>query len=64
MDLDADLTAAVYDPPAPGLPHIAVLFDGEGTLVAVRQVESIEAGEAALASLVGDVTASLEEARA
>ena len=23
-----DLAAVVYDPPAPGVPHMAVLFDG------------------------------------
>ena len=55
MHSDADLTAVVYDPPAPGLPHVAVLFDGAGALVAASPVESIEAGEAALACLVGEV---------
>ncbi|MDF3061534.1 MAG: hypothetical protein K0S06_1643 [Microvirga sp.] len=53
---DADLTAVVYDPPAPDLPHIAVLFDAGGEVVAVRPVESIDAGEAALASLIGHIT--------
>jgi len=27
MPLDCDLAAVVYDPPVPGLPHMAVLFD-------------------------------------
>jgi len=54
---DADLTAAVYDPPAAGLPHIAVLFDPDGEVIAIRPVESIDAGEAALASLVEQIAA-------
>jgi hypothetical protein len=54
---DADLTAVVYDPPAPGIPHMAVLFDESGEVVAVRPVESIDAGEAALANLIGHITA-------
>jgi hypothetical protein len=51
---DADLTAVVYDPPAPGFPHMAVLFDADGEVVAVRPVESIAAGEAVVASLIGE----------
>ena len=27
MPLDCDLAAVVYDPPAPGFPHMAVLFE-------------------------------------
>jgi hypothetical protein len=54
---EADLTAVVYDPPAPGFPHIAVLFDSAGEVVAVRRVGSIDAGEAALANLIGHLTA-------
>jgi hypothetical protein len=53
---DADLIAVVYDPPASGFPHIAVLFDPAGELIAARPVESIDAGEAALVSLVGELT--------
>ena len=34
----------------------AVLFDADGEVITVRAVESIEAGEAALASLVGELT--------
>jgi hypothetical protein len=54
---DADLIAVVYDPPASGLPHIAVLFDPAGEVIALHPVESIEAGEAALASLLAELTA-------
>ena len=56
MPLDCDLAAVVYDPPVPGLPHMAVLFDADGEVITVRAVESIEAGEAALASLVCELT--------
>ena len=52
MPLDCDLAAVVYDPPAPGVPHMAVLFDAYGEVIAVRPVESIGAGEEALVSLV------------
>ena len=55
MQADCDLAAVVYDPPAPGFPHMAVLFDGERAVIAVQPVESIDAGEAALARLVGEL---------
>src|SRR4051794_14193416 len=55
---EADLTAAVYDPPAPGMPHIAVLFDADGLVVA-RPVESIDAGEAELAKLFRQIATKL-----
>jgi len=55
MRADFDLAAVVYDPPAPGLPHMAVLFDGERAVIAVQPVESIDAGKAALAHLVGEL---------
>jgi hypothetical protein len=48
MPLDCDLAAVVYDPPVPGFPHMAVLFDSDGEVIAVRPVESIGAGEALL----------------
>jgi hypothetical protein len=57
MPSQADLTAVVYDPPAAGFPHIVVLFDAEGEVVAVRPVESIDEGEEALASLLGEAAA-------
>src|SRR3954467_10486268 len=56
MPLDCDLAAVVYDPPVPGLPHMAVLFDADGEVITVRAVESTEAGEAARASLVCELT--------
>ena len=58
MPLDCDLAAVVYDPPAPGLPHMAVLFDSDGEVIAVRPVGSIGAGEEALVSLVSEFTTS------
>jgi hypothetical protein len=59
---DADLTAAVYDPPAPGLPHITVIFDPEGRVLAVRPVASIEDGEAAVAELALQLAGKLPQA--
>jgi|SRR3954464_14072379 hypothetical protein len=56
MPLDCDLAAIVYDPPAPGFPHVAVLFDADGEVITVRPVKSIDEGEAALASLVVEFT--------
>lgn len=56
MDHDADLLAVVYDPPRPGVPHMAVLFDADGQVVGARPVDSIKAGEAALALLVSQMT--------
>ncbi len=53
MPHDCDLAAVVYDPPAPDFLHMAVLFDAEGEVIAVRPVESIGAGEEALVNLVG-----------
>src|SRR4051794_29444626 len=58
MLAEARLTAAVYDPPASGLPHIAVLFDAEGDVIAVRTAGSIDEGEAALANLIADISAT------
>ena len=56
VQADADLIALVYDPPAPGLPHIAALFNSTGELIAAQPVQSIDAGEAALVSLIGQLT--------
>jgi hypothetical protein len=58
MLAEAHLTAVVYDPPAPGLPHVAVLFDAEGDVIAVRTAASIDEGEAALANLIADISAA------
>ena len=58
MLAEAHLAAAVYDPPASGLPHIAVLFDAEGDVIAVRTAASIDEGEAALANLIADISAA------
>ncbi|HFH3085729.1 TPA: hypothetical protein ACGJRU_005176 [Pseudomonas aeruginosa] len=43
----------VYDPPAAGLPYLAVvLHDGE--VVVARSVSSVEAGEALIAKVFND----------
>ena len=44
MPLYCDLAAVVYDPPMPGLPHMAVVFDADGEVITVRAVKSIERG--------------------
>ena len=59
---DTDLTAAVYDPPAPEFPHIAVVFDPEGKVLAVRPVASIDDGEAAVAELALQLAGEIPEA--
>jgi hypothetical protein len=41
----AKVRATVYDPPAAGLPYLAVLLHGDEVLAA-RAVPSVEAGEA------------------
>ena len=41
-----------------GLPHVAVLFDAEGDVIAVRTAASIDEGEAALANLIADISAA------
>ena len=56
MPLDCDLAAVVYDPPAPGFPHMAVLFDGlwRGHRGAPRRIHWRV--RAALVSLVSELT--------
>ena len=52
MSFEADLNAVVYDPPAPGFPHLAVLFGRDERVLTLRVVPSIEAGEAFLQAAV------------
>ena len=56
MPLDCDLAAVVYDPPAPGFPHMAALFERMPRLSRARPVKSMGAGEEALVNLVGELT--------
>lgn len=51
----AKIATIVYDPPAPGFPHIAVLFDTNGEVMAARAVPSREAGEAFIAGIMTDL---------
>ncbi len=55
MPLDCDLAAVVYDPPAPGFPHMAVLFDADGEVIAVRSSIHWHV-RVALVSLVSEFT--------
>ena len=64
MHADCDLAAVVYDPPAPGFPHMAVLFDGERAVIAVQPVESIDAGETALEGAIHALQDELDVLRA
>ena len=41
----------VYDPPAAGLPFLAVVLDNNGEVVVARAVPSARAGEALIASV-------------
>jgi hypothetical protein len=42
------VTAAIYEPPAPQLPHVVVFFDNDGDVRAIRAVDSRSAGLAVL----------------
>jgi hypothetical protein len=46
------ITGAVYDPPRPGLPHIAVTFKPDGEVLVARVVPSVAAGEALIQSVM------------
>jgi hypothetical protein len=48
------VTGAVYAPPSPDLPFVAVLFDDTGELLLARAVDSVGAGEHLLESLTED----------
>lgn len=51
------MKGAVYDPPGPGLPYLAVvLHDGE--VVVSRAVSSVAAGEALIAKVFQDFAAA------
>ena len=58
MDHEADLTAAVYDPPSPGLRPCCSTARAP---VAVRPAASIDAGAAALARLIGEMAGEAAE---
>jgi hypothetical protein len=46
------LKGAVYDPPSPGTPDVAVVInDSDGQVVTARSVPSPEAGEALIATV-------------
>jgi hypothetical protein len=45
------LTGAVYEPPAPGLPFVVVLFDPDGEIRVTRAADSAAAGETVLMNI-------------
>lgn len=55
----AYITSAVYDPPAPGLPYVAVIFDTSGEVLTARTVPSAAAGEKLIADVMGDLAARI-----
>lgn len=52
------VTGAVYSPPRPGLPYVAVAFHDNQVLQA-RSVDSVEIGEAFLAKLAQEYAAEI-----
>ena len=48
----------VYEPPADDLPHIAVVFHGDGTVLPADAVASYDAGEKLLAMVMDKLTVS------
>ena len=44
------MNGVVYDPPAPGLPYLAVVLH-KGEVVVARAVPSVQAGESLIASV-------------
>lgn len=63
MDLEmpsefGNVYGAVYDPPAPGLPLVLVIFDAEGSVMAAKSVDSREIGERLLYDLMEEQAAA------
>ena len=50
----AGITFAVYDPPNPGLPFLAVVFHGDEVLL-TRPVASVDEGEDLIAHLAQEM---------
>ena len=48
----------VYDPPASGFPHIAVMFDTRGEVLCARVVSSREEGEQLIQNVAADFVAA------
>jgi hypothetical protein len=45
------MNGAVYDPPRSGLPHVAVIFDDDGTVVTAQECFSVQDGESLIEHL-------------
>ena len=51
----ARLSTAVYDPPGPGLPHVAVILM-DGKVICAEAAKSVKEGDAILARLARGLT--------
>jgi hypothetical protein len=51
------ITGAVYDPPRPDLPYVAVVIGPDGEVVVARSVPSVVAGEALIKSVFTEFAA-------
>jgi hypothetical protein len=52
------IKAAVYDPPVPGLPFVAVIIGGDGEVLLAKAVRNAAAGEALLQKIVDEFLAA------
>jgi hypothetical protein len=52
---------AIYDPPQPTLPRIAVIFHDDGRVAAARECCSVEDGERMIKDLLRELQASSQE---
>jgi hypothetical protein len=60
----AYITGAVYDPPSPDLPRVAIVLDPEGQVLVARVVDTIEAGETFIQKFVADLQKKIEQEKA
>lgn len=51
----AYITGAVYNPPTPSLPYVAVIFGPDGEVLSSRVVPSVAAGEKLIAHVLSSV---------
>ena len=47
----SNMHGAVNDPPRPGLPHVVVIFDDDGTIVTAQECASVQDGKAMIEDL-------------
>ena len=59
----AGIRAAVYDPPGPGMPYVAVIIGTDGRVLMAEAVPSRERGERILADILNDFAQKAREER-